>query len=195
MEVPPRWDVVMDSSELQEGGVDDSALAVIGMAGRFPGAHDVTTYWKNLRSGVESIHRFTDDELRAAGVGSALLEDPNYVRACPRLDDIDRFDAAFFGFSPRDASVTDPQSRLFLEVSWEALEHAGYRAQDDNAIGVFAGGGLNSYMMHNLMTNPQLIDSMGEFLIRHTGNDRNFLATRCTALALTRSIRLAYSRY
>ena len=93
------------------------AVAIIGMACRFPGADDPASFWRNLCQGVESIRRFTDDELLASGVEPALLDDPSYVKAAPVLDGIDRFDAAFFGYSPREAAVTDPQHRLFKKLA------------------------------------------------------------------------------
>lgn len=154
-------------------------VAIIGMAGRFPGAANVDAFWANLRDGVESIRRLTDDELRAAGVSRADLANPHYVPACPVLEDVDKFDAAFFGFSPRDASVMDPAHRIFLEIAWQAVEQAGYTAlPQDGPVGVFAGAGAPLYMIENLRSNPDLMRSMGEFLVRHTGNDMNFLATR-----------------
>jgi acyl transferase domain-containing protein len=168
----------------KEHGMSDEAkpsveIAIIGMAGRFPGAPDVETFWRNVRDGVESIRRLSDEELLAAGVSPGKLHDPNYVKACPVLADIDKFDASFFGFSPRDASVMDPAHRLFLEVAWQAIEHAGYSGlPEESRIGVFAGAGAPLYMVENLQTNPELMRSMGEFLVRHTGNDMNFLSTR-----------------
>ena len=164
-----------DASESNAG----AQVAVIGMAGRFPGAGSLAEYWKNLCAGVESVKFFTDAELLAAGESLEQLADPAYVRAWPVLADIDRFDAAFFGMSPRDAAVMDPQHRLFLEVAWSALEHAGYDAErTPAAVGVFAACGMNTYMMYHLVTNQELMETVGEWLIRHTGNDMNFLATR-----------------
>lgn len=154
-------------------------VAVIGMAGRFPGANNLADYWRNLRDGVESIHRFTEDELVAAGEERGRLADPNYVRAAGVLSDVENFDAGFFGISPRDAALMDPQHRLFLECAWEALEHAGYNsANEAGAIGVFGGSGMVSYMMHHLAPNRELMSSVGEWLVRHTGNDKDFLSTR-----------------
>src|SRR5262249_20449451 len=95
------------------------AIAIIGMAGRFPGAKNLTEFWHNLQNGVESISFFTEEELKASGVDINLINDPNYVSARGLLDDIDLFDASFFGFSPREAEITDPQHRLFLECAWE----------------------------------------------------------------------------
>ena len=156
-----------------------SAIAVIGMAGRFPGARDVGAFWTNVRDGVESIHAFTDAELLAAGESPGRLRDPSYVKACGRLDDIDKFAATFFGLSPRDAAVFDPQHRLFLECAWEAFEHAGYVAEKyAGPVGVFASSGASEYMMYNLVRNRRIMDSVGAWLVRHTGNDPSFLATR-----------------
>ena len=159
--------------------MSDSDIAIIGMAGRFPGARNVDEYWQNLRAGVESIERLSEDELRAAGEDPALLADPAYVRACPLLADIDKFDARFFGFSPRDAAITDPQHRIFLEVAWQALENAGYDPERvPGPVGVYAACGMNAYMMFHLAPNAEVMRTIGEWLVRHTGNDMNFLATR-----------------
>ncbi len=164
------------STKTVGSGVD---IAIVGMAARFPGAADVDQFWANLRDGVESIRRLSDDELVAAGVNHSALSDPDYVKASPVLDNVDKFDAAFFGFSARDASVMDPAHRIFLEVAWHAFENAGYSAlPEEGPVGVFAAAGAPLYMMENLRTNPDLMKSMGEFLVRHTGNDMNFLATR-----------------
>ena len=109
-------------------------IAIIGMAGRFPGARNVDEFWANLVRGEESIRRLSDDELARAGVARRDIEDPDYVKACPVLDDIDKFDAAFFGISPRDASVMDPAHRFFLEVSWQALENSGNTGLADEGL-------------------------------------------------------------
>ncbi|HEY6880963.1 MAG TPA: type I polyketide synthase, partial [Polyangiales bacterium] len=154
-------------------------VAIVGMAGRFPGAPSLAVFWRNLRDGVESIRRLSDEELLAVGVPQEKLDDPNYVKACPVLEDVDKFDASFFGFNPRDASVMDPGHRFFLELAWEAIEHAGYTGLPGEArVGVFAGAGAPLYMQENLRSNADLMRAMGDFLVRHTGNDMNFLATR-----------------
>ncbi|MFT6057629.1 MAG: acyl transferase domain-containing protein/acyl carrier protein [Pseudohongiellaceae bacterium] len=166
-----------DNQDLPEH--DESAIAIIGMACHLPGALNIKEYWENLRDGVESVQFFTDEELLAAGESARNLAHPNYVRAQPTLENFNRFDASFWGFSPQDAAVTDPAHRLFLEVAYEALEHAGQTAYDsEGRVGVFASSGENLYRMQNLQSNPQLIDDMGAFLVRHTGNCMNFLATR-----------------
>ncbi|MET0577235.1 MAG: type I polyketide synthase, partial [Ilumatobacteraceae bacterium] len=157
----------------------DGRIAIVGMAGRLPGARDLPTFWSNLRRGVEAVQFFSEDELLAAGELLENIRDPSYVRAAAPLDDIDQFDAAFFGMSPRDAAVFDPQHRLFLECAWEAFEHAGYVGERiDGAVGVFASCGLSEYMFKNVLANERIATSVGEWLVRHTGNDTNFLATR-----------------
>jgi acyl transferase domain-containing protein/thioesterase domain-containing protein/acyl carrier protein len=163
----------------QLGTAEAPLIAVIGMAGRFPGARDVAEFWNNIRDGVESISFPGEEQLRAAGASEADLRNSAYVRAVAILEDIERFDAAFFGFSPKDAAIMDPQHRLFLECAWEALENAGWCVgQFDGRIGVYAGSGFNSYLVHNLMTNQELLARSGLFLLKQTGNDKDVLATR-----------------
>src|SRR5437868_2807272 len=101
-------------------------IAVVGMSGRFPGAKDIAQFWKNLCGGVESISRFSRAELEAAGVAPEVYQHSRFVNAGGVLDDIDLFDASFFGFSPREAEILDPQQRIFMECAWQALEDAGY---------------------------------------------------------------------
>ncbi|MGP3964124.1 beta-ketoacyl synthase N-terminal-like domain-containing protein [Nonomuraea sp. 3N208] len=131
-------------------------IAVVGMAGRFPGAPDVATFWRNLLDGMDAVHDYTDAELRALGVGERLLADPAHVRAGGRLPDVARFDAEFFGVPAAEAVRMDPQHRLFVEQSWAALEDAGCDpASHDGLIGVFAGGTVNRYFLfHQFGGNP-----------------------------------------
>src|SRR6185503_15687201 len=118
------------------------------MSGRFPGARDVETFWSNLCGGVESISRLSDDDLRMAGVDPATASDPAYVKAGGVLEDIDMFDATFFGYSAREAESIDPQHRLFLECAWEALELSGTDPYGyPGAIGVFAGAEMSRYLL------------------------------------------------
>ncbi len=157
--------------------LDGSEIAIIGMACRFPGANDVSSFWRNLRDGVESIGFFSAEELQAAGVDSALLSDPNYVRAAAILDDIEHFDAGFFGYTPREAAFMDPQQRLFLECAWTALEDAGYDpARYPGAIGVYAGAKTSTYLF-NLFANPEVLRSFDLTEIG-LGNDLANLSTR-----------------
>ncbi len=126
---------------------DSHSIAIIGMAGRFPGAKNVDELWQLLKSGRHAVSRPSAAELEAAGVTSAFTGHPNYVNACVKLDAYDRFDAEFFGYSPLQATSLDPQGRLFLECVWEGLEHAGYDPTSyDGVIGIFAGSGANHYL-------------------------------------------------
>jgi acyl transferase domain-containing protein len=152
-------------------------IAIIGMAGRFPGAKSVAQFWQNLCNGVESISYFNDEELLASGVEPACLRDRNYVKAGFVLEDIEMFDAAFFGFSPREAEILDPQQRVFLECAWEALENAGYNPKSDNNLtGLYAGGNLSTYLFNNLASHPELLKSLN--LQVTLGNDKDFIPTR-----------------
>ena len=101
-------------------------IAIIGMAGQFPGAKNISALWENLCADKESIRFFSDDELRQAGVSESLLSQPNYIKASPVLEDIDAFDAGFFNYSRREAEILDPQQRLLLQCAWQAIENAGY---------------------------------------------------------------------
>jgi phthiocerol/phenolphthiocerol synthesis type-I polyketide synthase E len=150
------------------------AVAIVGLAGRFPGARSVDELWTNLCDGVESITTFGDREL-AASVPAALRDDPAYVPRSGVLDGIELFDAGFFGFSPREAELIDPQRRLFMEGCWEALEHAGYDPRRyPGAIGLYAGTGLNGYLLFNLLSRGDLLEDPFELQI---ASDKDFLAT------------------
>jgi acyl transferase domain-containing protein len=152
-----------------------SAVALIGMSGRFPGASSVTALWDNLTAGVKGLRELTDEELAAGGAGPGLLADPSYVRIGGPLAGIDQFDAAVFGISPREAESMDPQHRLFLECSWEALEAGGYCPTDTPGhVGVFAGCGFPDYIVHNIQ---HLYTEPGGMLLIATGNERDSLAS------------------
>lgn len=159
--------------------VSDTDIAVVGMAAHLPGAADIAAYWANLAGGVESIRVLSDDDLRAAGEDPARMRKANYVPSAAVLEGFEQFDADFFGFSPKEAAILDPQHRQFLEVAWEALENAGHPPENfKGSIGVYAGCGMGSYFYFNLCSNPDLVDQTGMFLLRHTGNDKDFLSTR-----------------
>jgi acyl transferase domain-containing protein/thioesterase domain-containing protein/NAD(P)-dependent dehydrogenase (short-subunit alcohol dehydrogenase family) len=161
--------------------MNTSAIAVVGMAGRFPGAPNIDEFWRNLCNGIESIRQLSDSELLAAGVAPHDLAAPDYVKAAAILDNVQMFDASFFGFSPKDASIMDPQQRHFLECAWEALEYAGHTPENfPGSIGVYAGSGMNSYLIHNLLTNRGLVESAGLFMLKMTGNDKDVLSTRAS---------------
>jgi acyl transferase domain-containing protein len=134
-------------------------VAIIGMAGRFPGANNVSEFWHNIKNGINSIQTLSDEELLAAGVKQEELENPNYVRAYASFLGLEEFDAAFFGYSPREAEILDPQHRIFLECAWEALENAGYDSEQyKGTIGVYGGAALNNYLI-NLYNNPHYRDT------------------------------------
>jgi len=161
------------------GFADDvhDAIAVIGMAGRFPGAPDVDAFWNNIRNGVESLRVFTDEELLAAGVDRALLDNPDYVKSGVLLDGIEEFDAGYFGFTPREAEVTDPQQRLLFECAVEALENAGYGDDSDKrAVAVHVGVGESRYLFDNLLPQSGRLGQMR--LAAMYGNRQDYAATR-----------------
>ena len=165
------------SQDIQDDLAMAEGIAVVGMAGRFPGAADLDEFWRNLRDGVESITFWSREELAAAGVDPALLADPRYVPAAGALADPDRFDAAFFGFSPREAEILDPQHRLFLETAWAALENAGYDTESyRGSVGIFGGMGMSNYLLNNLLTHPDVLASAGPLQVRIL-NDKDFLVS------------------
>lgn len=158
-------------------GLTGLELAVIGMAGRFPGANNLEVFWGNLRDGIESIRVLSEPELLAAGVEPKVFHDPSYVRARAVLDDIDLFDAALFGFTPREAELLDPQQRLFLECAWEALEDAGYNPElYEGQIGVYGGASLSGYLF-NLVPDRLLLQSASD-MAAVLAADKDYLSTR-----------------
>ena len=157
--------------------ISDTDIAIIGMAGQFPGAASVDEFWQNIRDGHEAVQFFSDEEVQAAGVPAFVLQNPDYVKAAAVLEDIEYFDAPFFGFSPREAEMMDPQHRLFLEQAWTALEHASYATdQYEGAISVYAGTGINQYLLSQLYPRMQQADGGVTYqaIIR---NDKDFLPT------------------
>ncbi|NJQ98130.1 MAG: type I polyketide synthase [Hydrococcus sp. CSU_1_8] len=153
-------------------------IAIIGMSGRFPGAKNIDEFWNNLQKGIESISIFTDEELADSVKDKKLLSEPNFVKAKGILDDVELFDASFFGFNPREAEITDPQHRLFLECAWEALENAGYDSQQyQGSIGVYGGSSLNSYFLNNVSPNLELLNSIDGHQLT-IASDKDFLTTR-----------------
>ena len=155
-------------------------IAIVGMAGRFPRAESLDAFWRNLREGVEAVSFFSDEELLASGFSPEVISDPRYVRARAILEGADLFDAGFFGLTPRQAVLIDPQHRIFLECAWEALESAGYDPETwAGEIGVFAGSSLNTYIFG--LSSSEDERSLGNFQVL-TGNDKDYLATRVSYL-------------
>ncbi len=163
---------------LLEDPMYDTALAIVGMAGRFPGASDLETFWQNIAGGVTSIQEFSEEELVAAGCDARLVQHPHYVKAGTVLQDIECFDASFFGFAPKEALYMDPQHRLFLECAWEALEQAGYiPGQTRGLVGVFAGSRPSDYVWRNLLPRKDMLESVSQLLVS-INNDCDSLASQ-----------------
>lgn len=168
------------TDKLEHDDAMDVEIAVIGMAGRFPGAENVDALWRNICGGVEAVSTFSDQVLRERGVSEEALRDPAYVKAGVVLEGMDQFDAAFFGYSPREAEQLDPQHRLFLETAWQAFEHAGHAGADrSKLVGTYAGCGTNVYLLRHLLPRTDLSpDDVSSLLGLINGNDKDSFATR-----------------
>ncbi len=160
-----------------------AAIAIVGMAGRFPGASNTRELWANIRNGVESISRFKPEELEDA-FDAETRNSPDFVAARSILEDVDQFEPEFFGMHAREAALTDPQHRILLECAWEALEDAGYDpAAYKGPIGVFAGAALNSYLIRHVCADRAAIEQItsnyqvGSYA-EISGSLADFLATR-----------------
>jgi amino acid adenylation domain-containing protein len=170
-------------SDEKLSSLPDDAIAIIGMTGRFPGAAGVEEFWKNLSAGVESVTEFDRSQLRAQD-RAARANVAGYIARRPIIDNVEMFDASFFGIYPREAEQMDPQHRIFLECAWEVLERAGYDpGHTTQSVGVFAGCSMNTYLMQNLATGrPFLEEFTGVYqvgsYVTMLGNDKDFLATR-----------------
>ena len=162
--------------------VNGSDIAIIGLAGRFPGANNIEEFWHNLRDGIESISFFSDEELEIEE--PALLNNPKYVKACGVISDIDKFDAGLFGYSAKEAEIMDPQQRIFLESAWEAFESAGYNTETyEGLIGVYAGSGMNNYLINNVrphrgFSGPSTFLESAQDLQVRLANGKDYLPTR-----------------
>jgi acyl transferase domain-containing protein len=185
LQPPTKSDPVPANWPISEAGRASTGIAIVGMAGRFPGANNVGQLWANLCRGAETITFFSDEELDHS-VPAALRRDPAYVRARGTLEDVENFDAGFFGISPREAELMDPQQRLFLETAWEALENAGHVPEQlGGRIGVYAGAHNSSYYLSVVSRISDFIARAGEFQTM-LANEKDYLATRAAyALNLT----------
>ena len=178
-----------ERGELRRKQIGDRAVAIVGMSCRFPGAENLDQFWSNLSNGVESISFFNKQELATEGVEPDLIDNPNYVNASPILDRIEDFDAEFWGYSPKEARILDPQQRLFLECAWESLEDAGYNPFNyDGDISIYGGAANNTYLLNHVYPSRHLLDeqdslqvvnlsSMGGFQTT-VANDKDYLTTR-----------------
>lgn len=162
----------------RDKNIKSTDIAIIGMAGRFPGAENIDEFWKTIASGSEETIFYSREYLENKGVDNLLLEHKNYIYANPLLESADKFDSSFFGFTPREADFMDPQHRIFLEVCYEAIENAGYRKENSNfPIGVFGGCGMNNYLVKNLLHHPETKSSLGEMLTV-INNNSDYMTTR-----------------
>ena len=150
-------------------------IAIIGMSARFPRSQNVKQFWEHLLAGEILISDYSTEELRQAGVDEATFSSSGYVRRGSEIEQADCLDAEFFGLSRREAEITDPQQRVFLECAWEAMEHSGYTG-NGKRVGVFAGVGVNTYFLQ-LLSNPAVAASVGGYQLM-LGNDKDFMATR-----------------
>ncbi|KVL62023.1 type I polyketide synthase [Burkholderia ubonensis] len=165
-----------------KSAADSPKVAIVGMAGRFPGADSIDAFWRNLTEGIDSLSRFTREQLLAKGVDAAQLDHPDWVSAAQVVGDADKFDALFFGIGPREAVLMDPQHRLFMEVAWTALEQAGYARSDNRyrtRTGVFASCGIDGYLVHHLQGGGLLTPlDPGRLMLTEIGNEKDYIATR-----------------
>ena len=163
------------SQRAEGNGVEP--IAIVAMAGRFPGAADIETFWSNLCAGRDSITRFAPDELDPS-ISREEREDPAYVRARGVIDGVEDFDPAFFGISLREAELTDPQHRVFLELCWECMERGGH-APDRHAapVGIFAGMYNATYAQRHVIAHPQRVERLGAFQVM-LANEKDYITTR-----------------
>ncbi|MCU0288009.1 MAG: amino acid adenylation domain-containing protein, partial [Acidobacteria bacterium] len=160
-------------------GSSKNEIAVIGMAGRFPGAKNISEFWSNLKNGVESIRFFTKEELHELGVKDELINHPDYIPAKGFLDNKEYFDSFFFGYTPAEAEIMDPQLRIFHECAWEALENAGYNPFTyDDAIGLYAGASANLLWEIFSLTSGPVSGSYTEIWNAVQFIDKDYLSTR-----------------
>jgi acyl transferase domain-containing protein len=149
------------------------AIAIVGMSGRFPQAPSIEALWRLLCAGKEGLEDLTPDRLDG---DPDLFRRPGFVPRGGYLDNYDQFDAAFFGFTRREAEATDPQHRLLLECAWEAMEDAGLDPLGvEGPAGVYAGAGLSGYGVQTLLRGGAPSSELFERLM---GVDKDYLATR-----------------
>jgi acyl transferase domain-containing protein len=163
---------------LLETEAESASIAIVGMAGCFPGAPDVVTFWQKLCAGEECLVRFSAAELLRGGIPPTSVADSLYVPTNGLLAGVELFDAGFFGMSPREASITDPQHRIFLELAWHAFENSGHDpAHFNGAVGVYAGCGTSSYLLQNLLPSRTELADCGELRLR-MATGQEYLTTR-----------------
>ena len=175
LEFKPLFPKLIESNRTRANTSAD--VAVIGMAGRFPGANTIAELWEVLKGGEETI-RFFDTEDLDASISDTTKREATYVKARGIIEGIHEFDAAFFGLTPKLAEVMDPQQRVFLEIAWEALEQTGYLPRlYSGRIGVYAGCGNNTYYLNNVLPNQAVVSQIGSFQAM-TVNEKDYIASR-----------------
>jgi amino acid adenylation domain-containing protein len=166
------------SMKAARSATTERAIAIVGMAARFPGAEDIEQFWKNLRDGVESFTKLSEQDLLQSGVDPVLFRNPDYVRVCATIENVESFDAGFFGITPREAELMDPQHRVFLECAWAALEDAACDPYSDRGlIGIFGGVARNAYFANNIATHPNLLKDAAQYTLI-LGYDKDYATTR-----------------
>ncbi len=174
-EIPRSIPATDSKPEFRSPGSWSDGIAIIGMSARFPHSRSVQEFWQHLIDGDALIDTFKDEELRRSGIDESMLRDPNYIRRGNTIEDADCIDADFFGLSWREAEILDPQQRVFLECAWEALENGGYTGEGER-VGVFAGVGMNTYVLQ-LLKRPDVLASVGGYQLM-LASDKDYLATR-----------------
>lgn len=152
----------------------ENSVAIIGIAGKFPGSNTIDEFWNNLINKKELISTFDKNELIHQGVDAHIVNNANYVPRSGVIEDIELFDASFFGFNPKEAELLDPQHRLLLESAYECMENAGYVVSNDIRVGVYIGVGSSDYLVHNISSNSSLM-SLNQHQIM-LGNEKDFSA-------------------
>ncbi|OAT81014.1 hypothetical protein A6P54_13555 [Bacillus sp. MKU004] len=158
--------------------IEPTDIAIIGMAGRFPGARNLQEFWEHLKKATDFTQSFEEQDLAANGVTEEQMNNPEYKNIGIPLDEIEMFDAEFFGYTPHEAKVSDPQQRIFLESVWEAIESAGYAPSKYNGrIGLFGSSSMSSYLLNNILPNEDFNADGVNYPVL-IGNDKDFLSTR-----------------
>ncbi|MEX8057129.1 SDR family NAD(P)-dependent oxidoreductase [Microbacterium sp. 16-032] len=167
-------------ADVASAKTNDDLIAIIGFSCRFPGANTLDEYWRNLTGGVESLTALLPTDLDAAGVAAADRDHPDFVPVAPLIEGADEFDAAFFGFTPREAEIRDPQGRLFLEHCYSAIEDAGHDPTSvPGHVGVFGGMANNYYGQDQVAKNARVRDAVGQMAIE-VSNSPDYL---CSAVS------------
>ena len=167
-----------NNDHLLKSSHQESAIAIVGMSCRLPGAKNIKEFWENLINGTDVSKKISLEDFKNAGLHPEELNQPNRVKRSLSLDNAEYFDAAFFGYHPKEASMMDPQHRIFLEEAYTALENAGYDPYTyDGKIGIFGGVARNAYFTNNIASHPENLASADDYLDM-IGTEKSFSITR-----------------